>query len=126
MNPVIEKDLTALLEDAIRQTVRETVLELKKAGLLRESDNHLYKATTQKLAAYFGDIRCQRTGDPAVRDALRGIAMDDYKGIIKLYYADHKTIEQIAEIFDCDPRTITRNKKRLVITVGELLARENL
>lgn len=46
--------------------------------------------------------------------ALEIIKGDPYYEIITMYYFEKKTREDIAEHFDCDPSTISRNKKRLV------------
>lgn len=46
--------------------------------------------------------------------ALNTIKKDKYYKVIEYIYFESKTREEIAEIFDCEVKTITRNKNRLV------------
>lgn len=46
--------------------------------------------------------------------ALQAVADDDYYPVIKMKYFEGKSDEDIANIISCDPRTIRRNKSRLV------------
>lgn len=54
---------------------------------------------------------------PEITNALRSIETDYYFGIIPLYFQQHKTIEDLAGIFDVEVSTITRNKKRLCLQI---------
>lgn len=46
--------------------------------------------------------------------ALKTIENDKYHDVIKYIFFENKTREEIAEILDCEVKTITRNKNRLV------------
>jgi hypothetical protein len=46
--------------------------------------------------------------------ALEPVASDQYFSIIELKYFKRKTDEEIAEAIPCDPRTVRRNKNRIV------------
>lgn len=110
-------DILELLEEVIRATVRETVSELRKTGYLRENDKLAYKSMADKLRSYFEAVSDGKRADPAVKEALADIADDYYFPVIILYYRERKTIEQIAEIYNVEVSTITRNKKRLCLTM---------
>lgn len=49
-----------------------------------------------------------------IDDAVNKLKDDKYYDIIILKYFEGKSREEIAEFFDCDIRTITRNKNRLI------------
>jgi len=49
-----------------------------------------------------------------IDDAVYKLKNDKYYKIINLKYFEGKTREEIAEMYDCDARTITRNKNRLI------------
>lgn len=109
-------DLEKLLESAVKLTVHETVAELRKSGLLSTPDKMAYKVAAQKIQSHFDAISAGGQGDKQIAEAIKEIK-DEYQGILKYYFSDHMTIEKIAEIYDCDPCTITRNKKRLCLEV---------
>lgn len=46
--------------------------------------------------------------------ALNTIKDDKYYKVIPMIFFENKTREEIAEIFDCEVKTISRNKNRLV------------
>ena len=119
---VLEEDIIKLLDSAVKLTVHETVAELRKSGFLTSPDKMAYKVAAQKIQDYFAAIKAGEPGDKDIRTAInQSISRDEYKNVLKLYYYDGKTIEQIAEVYDCDPCTITRNKKRLCLEVQRKL-----
>lgn len=46
--------------------------------------------------------------------ALKTIENDKYYDVIPMIFFENKTREDIAEHFDCEVKTVTRNKNRLV------------
>lgn len=112
---VTKEELIDLLAVAVQMTVRETVAELRKSGFLRVNDTQAYKSIASQLYTFFSAISDGKDYDHKMTDALKSIRDDPYYLIIVLYYREKKTIEQIAEIFDCEISTITRNKKRLCL-----------
>lgn len=46
--------------------------------------------------------------------ALQAVSDDEYYPVIEMKYFAGKTDEEIADVISCDPRTIRRNKSRLV------------
>lgn len=49
-----------------------------------------------------------------IEDAVSALKDDPYYDLIRLRYFEGCTGEQIAEHFDCDVRTVSRNKNRLI------------
>mgnify|MGYP003465036329 CR=1 FL=1 len=56
-----------------------------------------------------------------LKTALEVFRNDMYIDIINLYYRDGETIERIAEELDVDISTVTRNKKRLCLSLYNAL-----
>lgn len=96
-------------EAIIRQTVRETVQQLKKEGMLKSADDILYAEMTQRLFDYYREPE----KDPTLGEAIRRLSNDEYFDILPRYYSRQCTIEALAGMYGCDPTTIFRNKKRL-------------
>lgn len=49
-----------------------------------------------------------------IDDAIALLKDDDYYDLIRLRYFEGKKYEEIAEYFDCDVSTVSRNKNRLI------------
>lgn len=49
-----------------------------------------------------------------IDEALNLLSNDPYFSIIEMYYFEGKTREKIADFYDVEPKTITRNKIRLI------------
>lgn len=118
---VLEDDIIKLLDSAVKLTVHETVAELRKSGFLSSPDKMAYKVASQKIQEHFAAIKAGEPGDKGIETAMRAISRDEYRDVLRLYYYNGMTIEQIAEFYDCDPCTITRNKKRLCLEVQKKL-----
>lgn len=118
---VTKEDLSKLLQDVISCTIRETIAELKKTGFLRRDDKEAYKTIDKRLKAYFGAKISGEEPDPDMTRALRSIVDDDYFPVIMYYYQEHMTIEAIAEAYNVEVSTITRNKKRLCLMIDNYL-----
>lgn len=97
----------------IRVIVRETIEELKRSGLLKSLDEIAYSEMSAMLSAYYN----AGENDSVIREAIKKTENDPYYKIIPLYFDYKYTIEQIAEVFDVEISTITRNKKRLCIQI---------
>lgn len=112
------------IETLIDKVTTQTVVKLKKSKLMNENQKSPFKKTEDVLRNYNkykiailedpeGTIKTQKliniieTADDSIKD-------DVYYDIIPMFYVDGKTREEIAEYFDCDVKTITRNKRRLV------------
>lgn len=104
-------------KEMIREIVKETIMELHKSGLLKSIDEIAYTEVSSILKAYYDG----RESDDTIREALKGIENDQYFKIIPLYFNYDYTIEKIAETLNVEISTIVRNKKRLCISIYNLI-----
>ena len=96
--------------DLVRQTVRETLQQLKREGMLKSADDILYAEMTQRLFDYYREPG----SDPALGEAIDKLKKDDYFDIVPRYFSRRMSIEDLAGAYGCERSTIWRNKKRLV------------
>ncbi len=102
-----------MTENEVKVIVKATIKELRKSGYLKRSDDIAYSEISARLFDYFK----HPDSDPDIATALNGIKGDHYYKIIPMYYRDRVTIDWIAEEFNCEISTITRNKKRLCLRI---------
>ena len=106
-------------------TVKHTVVELKRNGLIRENRLDSYKKTERILYEYpkfkkivteykFDDMTITPKFVSMIDDALQSISDDPYYKIIELKYFDGWTHEQIAEYFDVQPAAISKQRTKLI------------
>lgn len=113
------------VEKIIEDTVNRTVMKLQVSGLLRDNRKTAAQKTDDLLKRY---PRLQLSDQPytkrlcdKIEDALDVVRPDPYFDIIlKLYFEDW-TREDVADYFDTTETTISRNKKRLVDMIGDIL-----
>lgn len=105
--------MSELTEKEVRDIVKATIRELKKGGYLKRSDDIAYSEISARLFEYFR----HPDSDPDIAQALERVKGDQYYKIITMYYRDRYTIDWIAEDFNCEISTITRNKKRLCLRI---------
>lgn len=109
----------------IELTVKHTVAELKRAGMIRENRLNSYQKTERALYLYpkmrqivggyeIDGLKITREFVQLIDDALQTIKNDPYYEIIPMKYFDGKTHEQIAEFFDVQPAAISKQRKRLI------------
>lgn len=103
--------------ELIEQIVNETIRQLRRDGLLKDARDIAYHEITARLTQYYRDGET----DPEITEAIGKLAGDQYSKIIPLYFRYGYTIEAIAETLGVEPRTISRNKKRLSLKIHELL-----
>ena len=97
----------------IDYTIKKTIEEYKRSGLIRENSDVCYSDASAILAKYYRDGEKETT----ITYALQGVRFDPYFRIIGLYFKERKTIEQIAEELGVDVSTVVRNKKRLCLII---------
>lgn len=107
-----------MTQDQVREVVKITIDELTKRKLLQiESYQTILRAVEVNLYRYF-DSRGEGTNTSY---ALHVLSDDPYIDIIYLQYRDGKTLEWIAEVLNKDVSTVKRNKKRLILSIYELM-----
>lgn len=101
------------IKEYIDYTIRQSVAEYKRCGLLRDREDVTYADASELIASYY------KTGkkEASMTYAIQGQRFDPYFRIIPLYYEEKRTIESIAEELGVDVSTVVRNKKRLCLAV---------
>lgn len=106
------------IEQVINDTVNQTILKLKTAGLMRDDRKTAFQKTEELLRNYNAfKISDQPYTQKLVRRidfALEEISNDIYFEIIPMIYFKEYTREDCAEHFNTTVTTISRNKTRLV------------
>ena len=106
-------------------TVKQTVVELKRAGLIRENRLDSFKKTERILYEYpkfkkivteykFEDMTITPKFVEMIENALQEVSDDPYFQIIELKYFKGWTHEQIAEYFDVQPAAISKQRTKLI------------
>ena len=119
-------------KELIEMTVKHTVTELKRNGLIRENRLDSFRKTEKALDIYhklkhisetykFDDMQVTVDFIRMIDDALESISDDPYFEIIPMKYFDGKTHEQIAEYFDVQPAAISKQRKRLINKLRPLI-----
>lgn len=116
------------MKEIIQETVDQTVIKLKRANLIRDDEKSAFKKTENLLKKYkqlkMSDAQKGSITDVTLKKvdfALKTLEGDDYEGLIEMIYFEEKTREECAEFFGVEPLTITRNKKRLVNSLKNIL-----
>ena len=105
------------LQRVIRSTVKATVDELKRSGMLKSSNDAIYKSVSDRLISYYKTPN----RDKKMVAALSQLEGDYYFGILEMFFGSRYTVEYIAGKFGCEASTISRNKRRLCLTLHSLL-----
>ena len=116
-------------EELINKTVKETVLQLKIEGLMKDLIRSPQEKTEDLLRNYQA---LTMSGDPAaekmiqrIEMALRVIKEDPYYDVIIMYYIEGKTREDIADLLNTSVTTVSRNKSRLISRISAVLFSED-
>lgn len=116
------------IKGIIQEAVDETILKLKKAKLIKGDEKTAVRKTEELLKNY----RDMKTIPPVkgsaadimltkVDEALAALDGDDYSGLIQMIYEEGKTREECAEFYGVEPVTISRNKRRLVERIKNII-----
>lgn len=104
-------------QEDIREIVRLTINELAKRKMLKlENYNSMLYQVEPKLKEFFKNKK-----DKKLRHILSQLSDDPYIDVIYLQYRDNKTLDKIAEYMEKDVSTIKRNKKRIIMSIYEML-----
>lgn len=104
-------------KEFVQAIVLEIIKQLKRNGLLKSVADSAYHEATAILRRHYKNGE----NDPAVAAALKQLENDTYYKIIPLYFSYGYTIEEIAEVFDVEISTISRNKKRLSLEIYNMI-----
>lgn len=126
----VQPDVQDIIEKTVDRAVDRTVVKLKMVGLIKDDRKTAYQKTEELLRNYpkfklsdqpYAIKLCER-----VEQALDMIRSDYYFDLIKLYYFDRVTREEISGKFNTSDTTISRNKKRLVSSLSAALFSDDL
>lgn len=101
------------IKEYIDLTVKRSISELKKNGLLKDAGNVLYEDAIEILTNYYNSGKAEAS----ITYAIQSIRFDPYYRIIPLYFEKCYKLEAIAEELGVDVSTIVRNKKRLCLDI---------
>ena len=108
------------IDEIISQTVDQTILKLKMAGLMRDEQQTAFQKT-EKILRDYNNLKKAYSEDGTAQQfveiidkALEEIRDDDYYELIPMIYFEGRTQEAVAEFFGVSLRTINRNKTRLI------------
>lgn len=123
------------VKNIIEEVTTQTVVKLKKSNLMKENKKPPFKKTEELLRNYNGyKMAIENHLENTVKTkklvkiidyALSTIEDDPYYSVIEMIFFEHKTREEIAEFYDCDIKTVTRNKNRLVNQLKIILFSDN-
>ena len=107
-------------EEQIRE-IREVGLAKKGAAFSTYSGDNGYievksdmEKAEEKIERIESSIKATRSFIRIIDDALESLIDDPYYELINLRYFKGLSREEIAEHFECDVKTVTRNKNRLI------------
>jgi len=110
----------------ILDTVNETVLKMKMAGLMKDDRKSAIEKLEYLLRCYptFKNVKGKEDTAKIVKkveEAMETIKDDPYYDVIRLFYFEDRTRESIALDYGCTETTISRNKKRLLEKLKTIL-----
>lgn len=101
----------------VQEIITETIRQLKRNGMLRDPATMAYQEASDILRRYFKNGE----SDPETRKVIETFEDDPYYKILPLYFGYGYTIEEVAEAFEVEVSTISRNKKRLSLAIFDKL-----
>ena len=113
------------IEKLINKITNETIIKLKKTKLLKDNKKITTFNKTENILKnynnYLKAIEIDKNGTietqkliHKINEALKTIENDEYYSIIEMIYFQGKSREYVAEFYDVEVKTITRNKHRLI------------
>lgn len=112
-----------IIDLSVDRAVNETIHKLKAAGFIRIPEKTVIGKTEELLYDYpiYRNVQGKdKTAEivSQIEQALAKIKHDPYYDIIEYYFFQRMTIEGTADALSKNPRTIIRNKRRLVKTIS--------
>lgn len=115
----------AEVQKIIDNTVNATVLKLKLAGLMKDDRKNAFQKTEEILRNYNSFILSDQPQTKKllmrINEALGMIKEDPYYDLIRLFYIEGRSREEVAYQLNTSVTTISRNKTRLVNKIKSVL-----
>ena len=123
--------LKEIINLSVEKAVNETVRRLEAEGMLNRAERKTTEKTEDLLFNYpiYKSIQGkEKTAEivSQIEQALARIKKDPYYDIIEYYYFQRMTIETISASLQKNPRTIIRNKKRLLKVISPFIFSDEL
>ena len=123
---LLENTLLELKKE--KEKIASTIVKSNKVVLKEKDLNYYY--TDETLENRINELKQLIIKGRAelrfIDSCLSELEKDRYFDILKFWYMEGKTREWISEELDCDVRTITRNRKRLINELSYLLFPQNI
>lgn len=115
-----------IINEAVNRAVNETVRKLTVAGLIQITEKNTVEKTEEMLYNYpsFKNLKGREKTEQMiirVETALAEIKKDQYYDIIEMYYFGRESCTDIADFYGVTPRTVSRNRTRLIKRLAILL-----
>lgn len=111
----------ARIMNTTKEIIQMTIAELRRNNMIRISQTNVFQKT-EKILYMYTDI--YDVEDPFLvnlEKALNKIKDDPDFEIIEMKYFQKMTHEEIAELIDVDPKTVTRRKNKIVKRLSFIL-----
>lgn len=107
-----EEQIKELRQFGVRKKSSSITSFSNNAGLIEVKSDA--EKIEERIEAIEFSINTTRSFIKVIDDAVSLLKDDPYYDLIHLRYFEGRTQEQIAEYFDCDVSTVSRNKNRLI------------
>ena len=123
--------LKEIIDMSVEKAVKETIRRLEAEGMMNIKERNATEKTEDLLFNYpiYKSIQGkEKTAEivSQIEQALARIKKDPYYDIIEYYYFQRMTIEMISASLQKNPRTIIRNKKRLLKVISPFIFSDEL
>lgn len=123
--------LKEIINLSVEKAVNETVRRLEAERMINRAERETTEKTEDLLYNYpiYKSIQGkEKTAEivSQIEQALAKIKKDPYYDIIEYYYFQRMTIEMISASLQKNPRTIIRNKKRLLKVISPFIFSDEL
>jgi DNA-directed RNA polymerase specialized sigma subunit len=113
------------IEEIIERTVEKTIARMTVAGVIKVDQKPVTQKTVDLLERYeqlkLSDQPFSKKVVAQIDTALDQIRKDPFFSIIPMFYFEKVSREDIAFHFGVNEKTITRNRKRLVRQMSDML-----
>lgn len=102
----------------VEYIIEKTINKLRNSGMIKEGCKPVTQRT-EELLRYYPKLKLSESLNSKdslkkVENALNTIRDDPYYKIIEMYYFTRMSREEIADHFNTNEKTITRNRQRLL------------
>lgn len=110
---MLDDEIKTLIECAAEEAATKAVNKLRSTGHIRYYFQDSYKKT-EELLTLIPKLPDDHPEKIRVMNAMKVIEDDEYYGVIESRYFENMTLDELAEIYDCQSKTIGKNRIRLV------------